>query len=70
MGVAGMDESIKQALVKGTSYQGVDNTAASRSTLRSRKRAGSTPSEISFRRPSVLLEVPKNAGGPRSPSPV
>ena len=70
MGVAGMDESIKQALVKGTSYQGVDNTV-SRSSLRSRTRAGSAASSVSsFRRPSVLLEVPKTAGGPRSPSPV
>ena len=67
MGVVGMDESIKQALIKGTTYQSMDNARSSRASLRARSRAGSVISESSFRRPSVMLEVPKTA---RSPSPV
>lgn len=67
MGVAGMDESIKQALIKGTTYQSMDSARASRASLRARSRAGSVISESSLRRPSVMLEVPKTA---RSPSPV
>lgn len=64
-----MDEGIKQALIKGTNYQAMDNTQGSRASLRSRTRSASVAgSEISFRRPSVLLEVPgKND---RSSSPV
>lgn len=64
--LTGMDEGIKQALIKGTSYHGMDNTQASRASLRNRS-PSVAGSEVSFRRPSVLLEVPKNA---RSPSPV
>lgn len=67
MGVAGMDESIKQALIKGTTYQSMDSARGSRTSLRARSRAGSVISEASLRRPSVMLEVPKTA---RSPSPV
>jgi len=67
MGVAGMDESLKQALIKGTTYQSIDSARGSRASLRARSRAGSGISESSLRRPSVMLEVPKTA---RSPSPV
>jgi len=67
MGVAGMDESIKQALIKGTTYQSMDSAKGSRASIRGRSRAGSAISESSLRRPSVMLEVPKTA---RAPSPV
>ena len=61
-----MDESVKQALVKGTNYQG--SARGSRASIRAKSRAGSVTSTASdFRRPSVMLEVPKSA---RSPSPV
>ena len=62
-----MDEGIKQALIKGTNYQGIDNTLASRASLRKRSPSNAASETSSFRRPSVLLEVPKSA---RTTSPV
>lgn len=67
MGVAGMDESIKQALIKGTTYQSMDSARGSRASIKARSRTGSVISEASLRRPSVMLEVPKTS---RAPSPV
>ncbi|XP_068706194.1 uncharacterized protein [Montipora foliosa] len=67
MGVAGMDESLKQALIKGTTYQSMDSAKGSRASVRARSRAGSVISSSSLRRPSVMLEVPKTS---RAPSPV
>ncbi|CAH3160843.1 unnamed protein product [Porites lobata] len=67
MGVVGMDESIKQALIKGTTYQSMDSAKGSRASIRGRSRTGSGISESSLRRPSVMLEVPKTS---RAPSPV
>ena len=67
MGVAGMDESLKQALIKGTTYQSMDSAKGSRASVRAKSRAGSVVSASSLRRPSVMLEVPKTS---RAPSPV
>lgn len=66
--MAGMDESLKQALIKGTTYQSMDSAKGSRASVRARSRAGSVVSaSSSLRRPSVMLEVPKTS---RAPSPV